>query len=236
MYTYDKKVLFSEVDRDSNMTLKGIMNSMLDCININSESIGRGIDFMTNSKRAWFLVNWTIEIKRFPKLYEDITAKTWPYSFAGAIGSRNALITDSAGSDIVCADSMWTMIDMEKGRPSKITEEDAKGYILEDKYDMDNPGRKIALPDDFEKAGEITVNKANIDFNGHMSNAEYIEIAYQYVSFEHRIKRIRVEYKNQSKYGEKINIYKSFEDNKYVIVFKDEEDKAIKAVVEFIVD
>jgi len=65
MYTYNKKILFSDIDSNSKMTVGGILNAMQDCVNINSESIGRGIDYMMEKGRTWFAISWNIDIKRY---------------------------------------------------------------------------------------------------------------------------------------------------------------------------
>lgn len=236
MYTYNKKILFSDIDCNSKMTVDGILNAMQDCVNINSESIGRGIDYMMEKKRTWFAISWNIEIRRFPKMFEDVVVKTWPYDFSSSMGMRNVIITDSQGNDIICADSLWTLMDMNTGRPTKIEEEDRLGYDVEEKYPMESLGRKIKLPKEMEVIDTVTVRKSDIDYNGHMSNGKYIQIADEYMDFDVNISRIRVEYKSQSKYQEKILIKRAIEDGRHVIVMVGEEAGDTKAVVEFTVD
>lgn len=51
MYIYKKKVLYSDTDANSNMSIEGIMDAIQDCININSEAIGKGIAYMHSTKR-----------------------------------------------------------------------------------------------------------------------------------------------------------------------------------------
>lgn len=233
MYTYNKKVLFSDIDSNSRMSVESIMNSMQDCVNINSESIGRGIDYMLEKGRTWFAIGWNIEIKRYPKMFEDVLVKTWPYDFSTSIGYRNVVITDKDGNDIVCADSMWTLMDMNTGRPARIGAEDCLGYDLEERYPMESLGRKIKLPDNFERIETIAVRKTDIDYNGHMSNGKYIQIADEYIPVGIEVSRIRVEYKNQSRYNEKLCIDLSSEDGKYVVRFTGEDDGSVKAIVEF---
>lgn len=233
MYTYNKKILFSDIDSNSKMSVESIINCMQDCVNINSESIGKGIDYMLEKRRTWFAISWNIEIIRYPEMFEDVVVKTWPYDFATTIGYRNIIITDKNGNDIVYADSMWTLMDMNTGRPSKISEEDRLGYDLEERYPMERLGRKIKLPDNFERMGTVTVRKSDIDYNGHMSNGKYIQIADEYLPFGIQASRIRVEYKNQSKYNENLNIDLSIEDNCYLVRLTGEEDGSVRAIVEF---
>ena len=177
MYTYNKKVLFSDVDATRKMSFGSLMDAMQDCVNINSESVGRGIDYMLEHKRTWFAIGWNIEIRRIPKMFEEISVKTWAYEFATSIGYRNVIVTDENGEDIVCADSMWTLMDMETKHPVRIEEEDAKGYEIRPRYPMERCGRKIRLPKEFEVVDTVVVPKADIDYNGHMSNAKYILLA-----------------------------------------------------------
>ena len=58
MYTYNKKVLFSDVDATRKMSFGSLMDAMQDCVNINSESVGRGIDYMLEHKRTWFAIGY----------------------------------------------------------------------------------------------------------------------------------------------------------------------------------
>ncbi|MDE6023884.1 MAG: acyl-[acyl-carrier-protein] thioesterase [Lachnospiraceae bacterium] len=237
MYIYNKKILYSDIDEKSNMSVEGIMNAMQDCININSESIGKGVDYMKKTKRAWFAIGWNIYIKRYPALFENIVVKTWPYGFSSSMGYRNVVITDSDGEDIVCADSVWSLVDTNSGKPIRIEECDTKGYDIEERYQMEELSRKIKLPAEFEDMELLPVRKAYIDFNGHMGNAKYIQIANEYVPSDAHVKRIRVEYKSQSRYGEKLLLSTACEETdsgqRFIVKITGQEKQDIKSVVEF---
>lgn len=238
MYIYKKKILYSDIDANSNMSIEGIMDAIQDCININSEAIGKGIAYMHSTKKAWFAISWNIEVKRFPKLFEELEVKTWPYAFTTSMGYRNVVITDAKGEDIICADSFWSMVDIVTGRPVKIEESDTEGYDLEEQYPMTSLGRKIKLPDNFSEEETVKVRKSYIDFNGHMGNAKYIQLADEYIPQGAIVKRIRVEYKNQSKYGEKLLLATAVENTdegqRVVVKISGNEAKDIKAVVEYL--
>mgnify|MGYP002520582282 CR=1 FL=1 len=233
MNTYTKRILFSDIDCNKRMTVDGIMNAMQDCVNINSESIGRGIDYMLEKRRTWFAISWNIEIRRFPGMLENVDVKTWPYDFSASIGMRNVIMTDESGNDIVVADSMWTLMDMNTGHPTRIEEEDKRGYEIEDRYPMEKLGRKIKLPEKMKEIDMVTVRKSDIDYNGHMSNGKYIQVADEYMETGADIKRIRVEYKGQSRYGEKLIVRRASWDNRHIISLSGRDAGDIRAVVEF---
>ena len=211
MYTYNKKVLFSDVDATRRMSFGSLMDAMQDCVNINSESVGRGIDYMLEHKRTWFAIGWNIEIRRIPK------------------------------EDIVCADSMWTLMDMETKHPVRIEEEDAKGYEIKPRYPMERCGRKIRLPKEFEVVDTVVVPKADIDYNGHMSNAKYILLANEYLEDITRVSRIRVEYKSQARYKEALVIERAIQEieaeagteTHVIIKMSGKEAGDVKAVVDY---
>ncbi len=237
MYRYEKKILYSDIDENSKMSIEGIMNSMQDCININSESIGKGVDYMHKTKRAWFAIGWNIYIDRYPALFENIVVKTWPYGFTPSMGYRNVVITDSEGTDIVYADSVWSLVDTVSGRPIRIEEADTEGYVLEERYQMDELSRKIKLPREFEDMEILKVRRSHIDFNGHMGNAKYIQLANEYVPENAVVKGIRVEYKSQSKYGESLLLSTACEEvdagQRFIVKITGQEKQDIKSVVEF---
>lgn len=241
MYTYEKKILFSDIDSSSRMSLSSILDAMQDCVNINSESIGKGIDYMHEKKRAWFAIGWNICIRRIPKMLETVVVKTWPYDFAATMGYRNVIITDESGEDIIAADSFWSLMDMNTGLPTRITDEDCEGYELSEKYPMEAVGRKIRLPkaanDSFSIMDSITVRKSDIDFNGHMTNGQYIRLADDFMPDDVLIKRIRVEYKSQSKLGETLLVKRLFDEteNRYIMSINKKEDDSVRAVVEFLI-
>lgn len=233
MYTYEKKVLFSDIDAKATMSLYGILNALQDCVNVNSESIGRGIDYMMEKRRSWFAISWNIEIKRYPKMFEDIVIKTWPYDFSAIMGFRNVIIEDRDGNVMICADSIWSLVDLNTGRPARINEEDRHGYDPEPRFPMKEVPRKIAIPSETAPQEAYCVSKSDIDYNGHMSNAEYIRMADEFLKMGVKPKQIRVEYKNQSQYKEILIPYVSRKPECVVVCIKGKEKDDIKAVVEF---
>lgn len=233
MYEYEKKILFSDVDVHSQMSISAMMNAMFDIISINSESIGRGIDYMLSKRRTWFAIGWNIVIKRYPALLEEITVKTWPYDFGTGLAHRNVVITDKSGEDIAYADSIWTLMDMDIGHPTRITEEDARGYELYDRYPMEKMKRKLDCVSNMAVIDEYVVRRSDIDYNGHMSNGVYIRLAADCTEDKSMIRQIKVEYKKQSRLGERLVIRCGRQDNILQYAISGKEDGDIKAIIHF---
>ena len=81
---------------------------------------------------------------------------------------------------------------------------------------------------DYEKCGDYTVRKTDIDYNRHANNARYIEWIENYLDFE-EIKRIEVVYKKELKLDETVEIYKLVENSK--IYFKLIANGVLKTII-----
>ena len=227
-----KKVTFSDVDSKLDMTMSALIDSMQDCINNHTEEINKGIDYLKSHNRAWFTASWNIEIKRLPKLNEEIIVRTWAHGFTAVTGQRNVLILDKDENVCICADSNWGFLDTEKQCPTKIMPEDFEGYDMGERYPMEKVSRKIALPESFDYVEDIRVRKSDLDYNNHMSNGRYIINAFEYIP-EGSLKRVRVEYKKQCMFKEELKVYKNNTDKDYYIKFTGKEDGEDRAVILF---
>ena len=63
---------------------------------------------------------------------------------------RNFTLKTEDGELLSYANSIWTNIDTETGLPARLTDEDIRGYELDEKLEMDYAPRKIALPEGME--------------------------------------------------------------------------------------
>ena len=146
-YSFKGRVRYSEIGEDGCLTLPGIQNYYQDCCTFQSENIGQGMKALEERQRAWVLSSWQIVVNRYPGLGETIVASTAPYGFKGFLGMRNFTLKTEDGELLSYANSIWTNIDTETGLPARLTDEDTRGYELDEKLEMDYAPRKIALPE-----------------------------------------------------------------------------------------
>ena len=101
-----------------------------------------------------------ILIERRPVLGERIKVVTWPYAVKGLYALRNFAILDENGGYLVKANSYWFLMNTETGRPMRILESDTAPYgEFSPKIEMEDAGRKIAVPKEMEEAGRLVVMK-----------------------------------------------------------------------------
>ena len=182
MYELNSRVRYSETDIDAKLSLTGIMNYMQDCSTMQSEDAGVGIGYLGREKKAWLLSSWQIVIGRRPVLGERIKVLTWPYAVKGLYALRNFAILDEKGEYLVKANSYWFLMNTETGRPMRITDADTDPYgEFNPKIEMEDAGRKIAVPKEMEETGRLVVMKHLLDTNLHVNNAQYVDIARELV-------------------------------------------------------
>lgn len=232
-YSFNSKIRFSEVDKDCRLTLNALTNYFQDCSVFHSDSVGNGMEYLSEQNLAWILSSWQVYINRMPRINENVKISTWAYDMKAFYGYRNFMMETEEGEVLAYANSIWILMDVESGRPQKVPEEFGETYGLEPKLDVECHERKISVPKDMEKVGEIVVPSYFIDTNQHMNNEKYIMLAQNVLPEDYEIKELRVEYKKEAKLGDLVNIFVNHQDDRVTVLLADEQEKPY-AVVAFL--
>lgn len=204
MFSFQQKVRYSETDENLQLSITALINYFQDAATFDSNETCCNMKYLREHKLAWLLNSWQVEIERLPFFGENIMIKSFPYEFKGFMGLRNCLIEDEKGKQLVRANSIWTLTDMERLRIVKPSNEMVNAFSIGEKLDMNYKGRKIVFEGEGNSGDEIVIGQYQIDSNGHMNNAQYINVAMNYVPKNAKITEFRVEYKNAAYLGEVI--------------------------------
>lgn len=232
MYSFNSRVRYSEVDKDKKMDLYSIINYFQDCSTFQSEDLGKGLDYLEKNKRVWLMNAWQIIVNRFPTLGEEITTSTWAYDFKSMYGYRNFMIKDVNNEVAAIANSIWVYMDTESNRPVKVTDRDIRGYISEEKYDMEYAPRKIVIPENLITLEGFPVIRSNIDTNNHVNNGQYIKMAEEFLPTGFQIKQMRAEYRMSAVLGDVIVPMICNELNTYTVILASTDGKPF-TIIEF---
>lgn len=217
MYEFQSRVRYSEINEQGNLSLNGIINYFQDVTNFHSEYVGDGLKKAEEKKQFWMLISWQIIIDKYPAHAENIRIGTLPYDFSGNLGLRNFVIMNSAGKYMVRANSIWTMVDGNTGRPMRIPKETQKLYGFDEPIAMDYAPRKIKLLENMEQFESVKVTRHMIDSNHHVNNGQYVQIAVDLLPTGVEVRELRVEYKKQAMLGDEIIPYVGQDEERYVI-------------------
>lgn len=227
MYEMKREITYSQVRKDLKVDMAELAQFFQDCVLVQSEKIGKGVEETERTKTAWFLSSWQIEVFRYPEFMEEVTVRTWPYEFKSMYGYRNFDVIDAKGETIARANSIWIFMDVAKQRPSKPTEENVKGYELEPALNMEYTPRKInILDDEYRISGEmvepIVVKYSFLDSNNHVNNGRYVKEAMDYLPNDRVLKQMRVDYRKAAALGDKMYPVQYQKEERYQVAFVDE--------------
>ena len=231
MYTFESRIRYSETDSEGKLTMASLINYFQDCSTFHSEDLNLGVEYLKKEHLVWVLSSWQIVVNRYPALGENVIIGTQPYEVKGFLGYRNFALMDKEGGTLAVANSLWSLLDTDTGKPASVTQAMMEGYELGEKLEMDYTPRKIALPPDGTEGEPVGVRKHHLDTNHHVNNQQFIHIAMDYLPENLVVGQVRAEYKKQAFLDNVLIPYISGRDNVYTIALRDEEAKPY-AVVE----
>lgn len=229
-------VHYYEIDMKKRCLITSIMNYFQDIALIQSEDQGIGIDYLLKEKSlAWVLYKWDIKVDRYPLYKEKVKVRTWAYSLVKFYAYRKFEVIDENGEVIITADTIWLLVNINTKKPVRIIKEVFDGYGVEldctDKLDMG----KIQAPSKIDSQIEFIVRYSDIDTNRHVNNVKYADWCIETVPLDivlnYTLKRTRIIYKKETKYGEKIKVLTEIlhEQDKIICLHKivDKDDKEL---------
>ncbi len=232
MYTFDSKVRYSETDSEGKLTMASLINYFQDCSTFQSEELGVGVEYLRERQLVWVLSSWQIVVERYPELCEKVTVGTQPYDLKGFLGYRNFAMMDERGEYIAKANSLWSLLNTETGKPCPVPEIMFEKYPICPKLEMEYAPRKIAVPENGTDYEPIVVKKHHLDTNHHVNNQQFVGIAMDYLPEDFNIGQLRAEYKKQAFLDDVLYPYVTEAEGKVVVALRNEEN-APYVIVEF---
>jgi len=221
-------------------TNKTILEIMEDIASVHSASVGYGVKEIQVNKAAWALLDWKVKIIRRPDYDEKIKAVTWSRGANKLLAFRDFEIFDEKGERIAIGSSRWIYMDLVKRRPLRIMPDFVEKYKSEDISVFDEEIEKIDISSlDLEKPDkqlEYKLRRRDMDYNGHMHNISYIDIANEILPddlyFNKHFADIRVEYKKEIMKDDNVFVKFFKQDERIIIIFQTE--NKINAVIEYL--
>ncbi len=231
-YQFQSRIRYSEIGEDKRLTLPGLINYFQDCSTFQSEELGNGVDAMKAKGKVWVLAYWQIELERLPMLGEEVSVQTWAHAFKGFQGERNYQMLDHNGQMTACANSLWIYIDLQTGHPVRVDQDVQTLYPIEPALKMERISRKISMPEYGTEQDAFRVCRHHLDTNHHVNNAQYIDMAQEYLPKAWKLSRVRAEYKNQAVLGDMICPAVAIDKERVTVDLRSEDGRSY-AIIEF---
>ena len=220
MYSLNYKVTTSTCDSEGRLKLYSALQMMQDCSEMWIDSEPCVKRYFEEQNMTQLLASRQVEIIRVPEYKEQLTVTTSVFGMKPMFGFRNTFIYDADGQPCYRTWSMGAFVDKSAGKLKRVDDATIASMKLEPKLEMNYKDRRIILPKDEsvgEKCDPVRVQRADIDYNRHVNNANYIRMAMELLPEDFVIKDLRVEYRVAAKLGD-VLIPTVFEiENGYII-------------------
>jgi len=176
---------------------------MQDCSEMWIDSEPGVKQYFAEQNMAQLLATRQVEIIRVPEYKEELTVTSTVYGMKPMFGFRNTFIYDAEGNPCYKTWSMGAFVDKSAGKLKRVDDATIASMTLEPQLEMNYRDRRIILPRQGGVVLEpVKVLRADIDYNRHMNNANYVRVAMELLPEGFQISGMRVEYRVAAKLGD----------------------------------
>ena len=190
-------------------------------------------DYFQEQNMTQLLASRQVQVVRVPSFKETLTVTTSVYEVKSMFGFRNTFIYDAQGRPCYKTWSMGAFVDKTTGHLKRADEQLMSTLTLEPRLEMDYRDRRIILGRaDGEAMPAVMVMRADIDYNRHMNNANYVRVAMELLPADFLVTGLRVEYRAAARCGDVLvpTVYRPEPD---VVVVALAIGETVAAIVEF---
>lgn len=218
--TDEKRVCFYECDCLKRLKISEILKFTSELAGYDYTQKGFSHQYLMENDMAFLLSRVSFHIFRDPHDQEELFAATWEREIKGASYIRAFEIKDVSGEMLIQGESVWILVNPVTRRILKPTSYDFGTEKFPERTVKCEPNGKIK-PGELISAGTREIRRSDIDANGHVYNAVYADIALDFISdeyFEKNIQNFRINYVNEAKLGDIVDIYVSYEGKRAFVI------------------
>ena len=168
----------SDFGRDGKLSLGAILCILEDVGCHHSATANDDVLKSGLSGVSWIITNWRIGIRGEAPGGGVLDVCTWSRKRSGPTTVlREFTVTDAAGREIIAAEARFAIWDFNAGGPVRITDALMKAYKSEDVAVFEDELKRPVPPDSFSAPVPVVLRKSDVDYNGHVHNTRYPEIA-----------------------------------------------------------
>lgn len=224
----------SSVGENGCLTLGAMVDYLQDCSTFHLDRLPDSKAYLKEHGLGMYLVSRQVDIRRMPKLGEELTVRSWIFDYNRSFENRNTVIYDKYDRPCICSYAIDVLVDLMTGKASMLPEP-LISLPTGHKFEMEYLPRRINLPsENFEDMPTVAVRRYHIDYNHHVNNARYVSIASEFLPEGFEPKGLRIEYKKPARYGCIFYPRIAACDGSFFILLCDE-SQDIYAIIEFLV-
>lgn len=207
-YTRSFTVPVYDVGPDNRMQIGAVLRAVQETSEQHVDLLHIGYEELrARTGLVFFMISNRLKINRLPAHREGIVVKTHPRGRGGARFYRDFKFYDESGALLI--DVMQTTVLADAGthrvkRPLAFTK---LGIFRDVPVDPEEKMVRVRVPDGLPQVGERTARRSDLDSNGHVNNAVYADIFWDFLPEPvGPLRGLQIDYLGETPCGETLKI------------------------------
>lgn len=240
IFTEWVKIPLKDVEKGNVISDRGILELLENVATHHSDSVNDGVNEIKQKGKVWVVLDWKVRVLSRPNYGKTLKIDTWSrennIQEKKIATYRDFEVYDEAGQLCVKATSKWVLINIETGKLTNIDKELQERYKPENKsvFDVWNIEKDVISKENISTV-EYTVQRNDVDFNGHMHNIYYMNLAYVALPeniYEKRpFNNIKISYKREIKLDEQVKCKYNFENGSHIVTVYNKEENKVHSII-----
>jgi medium-chain acyl-[acyl-carrier-protein] hydrolase len=175
IYEQDYRVRSYEVDARGRLSLLSLFNYLQAAASAHASHLKVSVQDLMPNGCTWVLSRLALKIGPLPGAEAVIRIRTWPSGYQRLFALRDFEILGPSGHALGAAVSAWLVIDTSRRKPVRIGPFLEKLNPLENRHAWRYALDKLPAGQTMQPPRRFTVRYRDLDINGHVNNATFVE-------------------------------------------------------------
>ena len=240
IFTEKVKIPLKDVEQGNVISDRGILEIFENVATHHSDSLHDGVSEIKEKGQAWVIMDWKVKILSRPKYGGEFKINTWSRENNIQVRKiatyRDFEMYDEQGNLCVIATSKWVVINIQTGRLTNIDMELQQRYEPEEKsvFGLWDIEKSIQGKDVLNEV-EYTVARNDVDFNKHMHNIYYMNLAYnalpEDVYNSRPFNTFKITYKREIKLGDTVKCKYTKDGLNHVVTVYNQDETKVHSII-----
>lgn len=210
----------TEVDRFGRLRPSMMLRYAQEVAGKHCDILSLSYEQLAQRRMFWAVVRNRLQISRLPMVGEDITIETWPMPTTRTAYPRSTVAFDKDGNELFRSVTLWVLMDLDSramvlpGKSGITVEGTLRG--------MELASPRSLAPKPMTDASQRWVRFTDLDRNGHMNNARYLDWIADLLPSDfhvaHPLTDVTLCYINEALEGQALTLHHEFDSDGCLLV------------------
>lgn len=195
----------------------GIMDILQDIAGLHANELSCGYLDLLKRNLIWVVLYTRVDIVgELPKFSDIVTVETWPKPPTTLEHDREYKMSDLNDNLILTALSKWIILDSNTHKVKRANEVNMVGSYYDGVIYNEKLNRRLNnCSEKYDKEIDYKIRLSDLDHNGHMNNARYLDMIYEVnISNKKKIRSIEISFISEAHYNDIVHVC-YYKDNEY---------------------